>query len=79
MNEKPINAEKPTEAEPLAIWFFVGMILLVYGLIVVGAGLFSAPRATVLAQLRPGLWWGGITAVAGVVFLLIGLRGRRSS
>jgi hypothetical protein len=70
---------KTTEAEPLPIWFFVGMILLIYGLIVVGSGLFSAPRATVLAQTRPALWWGGITAFAGVVFLLIGLRGRRSS
>jgi hypothetical protein len=68
--------DKP--AEPLPIWFFVGLILLVYGLIVVGSGLFSAPRPTVLAHTRPALWWGGVTAVAGVVFLIIGIRARSS-
>ncbi len=64
-------------AEPLPIWFFVGLILLCYGVIIVASGLLSAPRPTVLAETRPALWWGGLTAVAGAIFLLIGLRARR--
>jgi len=65
------------QPEPLPVWFFVGLILLVYGLIVVVAGLIGDPRPTVLRELRPALWWGGIMIAGGAVFLTIGLRGRR--
>ena len=63
--------------EPLPIWFFVGLILLVYGIIVTASGVFMAPRATVLAETRPAVWWGGIMCVGGATFLAIGLKGRR--
>jgi hypothetical protein len=65
--------------EPLPIWFFVGLILLAYGLLVVISGLLYPNGSTVLAQLRPALWWGAIMLAAGGVFLLLGLRGRGSS
>jgi hypothetical protein len=71
-------AEPASHGEPLPIWFFVGLILLVYGLIVVGSGLFSAPRPTVLAETRPALWWGAILSVAGAIFLVGGLKVHRS-
>ena len=63
-------------AEPLPIWFFVGLILLVYGVLVLAGNFLGTPRETVLAQIRPGLWWGAIIVVAGGVFLGIGLRAR---
>lgn len=63
-------------AEPLPIWFFVGLILLVYGLIVLVSGLVSPARPTVLAELKPALWWGAVMSVGGGVFLGIGLKGR---
>ncbi|HEY3359689.1 MAG TPA: hypothetical protein VGQ83_40950 [Polyangia bacterium] len=69
----------PREAEPLPIWFFVGLILAVYGAIVLGAGLLMPPAHTVLAHLRPALWWGGTMLVAGAIFLAIGLVGRRGA
>lgn len=62
--------------EPLPIWFFVGVILLLYGLIIAASGLLMTPRATVLAELRPALWWGALMCVGGAVFLALGLRGR---
>jgi len=56
------------------IWYFVGLFLLITGAIVLGAGIydyFNPPlEHTVLAELHPGLWWGGITFVTGLLFLL---------
>ncbi len=62
------------EKQMRPIWYFVGLILLSMGLIVFISGiyyLFSPTRAqTVLAELHPDIWWGGIMILAGVVFLL---------
>lgn len=69
--------EPPAEREPLPIWFFVGIILLVYGLLVAGSALFQPRAATVLAELRPGLWWGALMLFGGAVFVGIGLSGKR--
>jgi hypothetical protein len=63
-------------AEPLPVWFFVGLILVLYGAIVLVAGLIGDDRPTVLKELRPALWWGGVMLAGGAVFLGIGLRGR---
>ena len=71
--EPHVEAKPAAAAEPLPIWFFVGVILLVYGVIVTLSGLFMTPRPTVLAELRPALWWGAIMCVGGAVFLGIGL------
>ncbi|MGI5863633.1 MAG: hypothetical protein ACOX6T_16470 [Myxococcales bacterium] len=69
---------QPAVGEPLPIWFFVGLILLVYGVIIVGSGLFSKARPTVLAETRPALWWGGIMSAVGAVFLAAGWKIHRS-
>jgi hypothetical protein len=60
--------------EPLPIWFFVGLILGLYGLIVFVSGLFGPAPHTVLGHTEPAQWWGGIMMLAGAVFLAIGLR-----
>ncbi len=57
--------------EPLPIWFFVGVILAVYGVLVVAGGFLSS-RPTVLAETKPGLWWGALMVVAGGIFTAIG-------
>jgi len=64
----------PTGGEPLPIWFFVGVILAVYGVLVILAGLIYPTASTVLAHTRPALWWGAVMIVAGALFLFIGLR-----
>ena len=64
-------------AEPLPIWFFVGLILLVNGLLVLAAYFMTAPRETVLASTKPALWWGSIIIVAGGVLLGVGLKARQ--
>ena len=44
------------------IWFFIGVILLVYGAIITGVSvydLFVTPvRTVVLQNLHAGVWWG---------------------
>jgi hypothetical protein len=56
------------------IWFFVGILLLLIGLIIGMTGIYqySTPpeHQPVLADLHTSIWWGGIMIVAGLVFLL---------
>ncbi len=51
----------------LPIWFFIGLLLTVYGVVILVTALIEWPHppATVLAQYHPGVW-------GGVVLLLIG-------
>jgi hypothetical protein len=54
------------------IWYFVGLFLLLNGVIVTAAGIndyFNPPaQRTVLAELHPGIWWGAIILVSGLLF-----------
>jgi hypothetical protein len=59
--------------EPISIWYFVGLILTVYGVLIMGAGLYDLiagiKRDTVLAELHAGVWWGGLLLILGIVYL----------
>jgi hypothetical protein len=63
----------------IPVWFFVGVILFIYGLLILGSGIYqvSHPPATVLAHLRPALWWGALLAIIGVVYIYL-FRPRKS-
>jgi len=58
----------------VSIWFFVGALLFVYGILILGAGLYelSSPpdHPVVLANLHAGIWWGGLLIILGAVYLL---------
>jgi len=65
----------------ISIWFWVGAVLGVYGLVITGAGvyyMFRPETATALAHLNPSLWWGLVMLLAGVIFAAAGRFGRRS-
>lgn len=57
------------------IWYFVGLFLLITGVIVTGSGIadYLNPPAqkTVLAELHPGIWWGCIILAAGFLFFAV--------
>jgi len=59
----------------ISIWSWVGFVLLMYGLIITGCGLYYAmtelPK-TVMGESNPSLWWGAIMLVGGVAFTIIG-------
>ena len=56
------------------IWFFVGLVLLVMGGVILATGLYDlfarVESKTVLARLHPNIWWGGLMVLAGAIFVL---------
>ena len=58
--------------EMLPVWFFIGVLLLVYGVIILFVGLrgLSHPAPVVLASYRAGLWIGGLLLVLGGFYTL---------
>lgn len=57
----------------IPVWFFVGMILAVYGVIILITGIYelSYPPSTVLANLHPAIWWGALLTVLGGVYVYL--------
>jgi FtsH-binding integral membrane protein len=62
-----IDLEKPHDHHMIPVWFFVGVILLIYGVIILGTGIyeFNSPPPTVLAYTHPAIWWGALLTVIG--------------
>jgi hypothetical protein len=58
----------------LPIWFFIGALLTVYGLLILGAGLYALvfPPTTevVLSKLHVSLWWGSGMLLLGLIYLI---------
>jgi hypothetical protein len=56
----------------ISIWFFIGALLLIYGVLILGAGLYSLwvpePRPVVLADLHAAIWWGILLIVLGAFY-----------
>lgn len=64
----------------IPVWFFVGVMLLLYGVLILGSGLaeWSDPPHTVLAELHAPVWWGGLLTVIGAAYLYAFWPGRRA-
>jgi hypothetical protein len=61
---------------PIPIWFFIGALILIYGIIIVGAGIHSwmapPPEAerVALFELHADVWWGlFLTLFGGFYFI----------
>jgi FtsH-binding integral membrane protein len=57
----------------LPVWFFIGVILLIYGLIILASGIaeFSHPPSTALANLHPAIWWGMLLVLLGAIYVYL--------
>lgn len=57
---------------PISIWFFIGVLLLVYGILILGAGvyeIFNPPaRKIVLGNLHAAVWWGALLIAFGAFY-----------
>jgi len=56
----------------ISIWFFIGVLVLVYGIVILGWGLFAGGdaggRVVALSYLRTDLWMGGFMTLAGAFY-----------
>lgn len=56
----------------ISVWFFVGISLLVNGLLVLGAGLYELFRSpefpVVLYSLHASIWWGAALGILGAIY-----------
>jgi hypothetical protein len=63
----------------IPIWFFIGLLLTVYGVLILGSGLYelASPPTTaqgvesnVMAHLHAAVWWGGLLLASGLVYVV---------
>jgi hypothetical protein len=58
----------------IPIWFFIGALLGIYGLLILGTGiyeLFYPPeREVALSHLHAGIWWGALLLLLGLVYIV---------
>lgn len=56
----------------IPVWFFVGVMLLAYGILILGSGLseWSNPPHTVLSELHAPVWWGALLTVVGAIYVM---------
>ena len=65
----------------ISIWFFIGLLLAVYGVLILGSGvweLISPPAAeapgaierNVMANLHAAIWWGALLLALGLIYVL---------
>jgi len=59
----------------ISIWFFIGTLLLIYGLIITAANIYeyfshSMERVIVLKELNFGIWWGILLIIIGLIYFI---------
>jgi hypothetical protein len=58
----------------IPVWFFIGGLLLIYGVLITGYGLIALlfpppPESRVaLYELHPDIWWGAVMTIFGVYY-----------
>lgn len=56
----------------LSIWFFIGMLLTAYGVLILGSGIYNynTPSSVVLSNLHAPVWWGAFLLAVGLFYLI---------
>jgi hypothetical protein len=52
----------------ISIWFFIGALLLIYGVVITATGLVNRDatgQTVVLAEMHADIWWGILLLVLG--------------
>jgi len=63
--------DAPQRHHMLPVWFFIGLVLVVYGIMILAQGIYqlSHPVGTVLEDLHAAIWWGVFMLVVGFIFV----------
>lgn len=58
----------------ISIWFFIGVLLLVYGVLIFGYGVWTLVTGhlanVALANLHAPVWWGALLLVLGAFYMI---------
>jgi hypothetical protein len=58
----------------ISIWFFIGVLLTLYGVIITATGLYElvSPPANppVFANLHASIWWGAVLLIIGLIYFI---------
>ncbi len=59
----------------IPIWFFIGVLLVIYGAMILGYGLYewqtaSYPLSVELTNLHTPVWWGAVLGALGVFYVI---------
>lgn len=59
----------------ITIWFFIGLILAVYGALIFGSGLYEGITGNYspgvqLNELHAPVWWGALLFLLGLVYVI---------
>ncbi|MBV8707852.1 MAG: hypothetical protein JO182_10050 [Acidobacteriaceae bacterium] len=58
----------------ISIWFFIGVLLTVYGVLITATGLWeliSPPsNPPVFASLHASIWWGIVLLIIGLIYFV---------
>jgi len=65
----------------LSIWFFIGSLLTVYGIVIFGMSIYNlfhpvTGNHVILANLHAGIWWGALLLIIGLVYVFLFRPGR---
>ncbi|WP_348268910.1 hypothetical protein P8936_06995 [Edaphobacter paludis] len=70
-----MNEKRDVETAELSIWFFCGILMLTYGVVLIATGILEyhnpPPNELLLPwleSLHPTLWWGMVMAVFGGIY-----------
>jgi hypothetical protein len=62
------------QSSSISIWFFIGVLLVVYGALITGYGIFELATGqlahVVLANLHAPLWWGAMLEALGLFYAI---------
>ncbi len=59
----------------ISIWFFIGVLLVVYGAMIFGYGIYELisgnyPPLVQMTYLHTPIWWGAMLAALGIFYLV---------
>ncbi|HKJ32020.1 MAG TPA: hypothetical protein VKA34_09335 [Balneolales bacterium] len=67
------EVKEKTEPAMKPIWYFVGWMLSLIGGLIVIAGILNLfmqmPSTSVVGNIHPDLWWGGLITVTGIFYI----------
>lgn len=63
------------QSSGISIWFFIGVLLIVYGAMITGYGVFewttgNYAAGVQLTNLHTPVWWGALLGLLGLVYAI---------